>query len=129
MTSSSNSKRIANDVYVKYRSGGPVPIGECHIIAALVCLELPYAKPVGGYCSDGEDRGAHWWAEMPDGTVLDPLGQDWAAGGVQTRERRVAGVPALLAAMRSAWTDYPAVMELAGKLESRLKENADGTPV
>ena len=100
---------------------GTPPLGDCQLLAAIVCFGIPDAEPVGGICADAEDSGAHWWAELPDGTMLDPLGADWQAGGIQARDPQVRGVPALLHALRSSWADDPDVLELATRLEAKRR--------
>lgn len=104
-------------LYARYRAGGPPPLGDCQVIAGMICHGVPQAEPVGGICYDAEDSGAHWWAELPDGTVLDPLGADWQGGGVSSREPLVRGVPALVYALRRTWPDKPEVLALADRLE------------
>lgn len=109
------------DYRARYGVDGLPPFGDCQIIAALVCIVVPNAEPVGGICSDAEDSGAHWWSELPDGTVLDPLGADWQAGGVTSRDPQVRGVPALLYALRRTWPDEREVLALADNLEAKRK--------
>jgi len=112
-------KDIASDIYRKYRKANSVespPFGDCQIIAALICLKIPEAEPVGGYCSCDEDSGTHWYCVLPDGEVLDPLGAEWIGGGIKEREEKVRGVCQLVYALYSSWEDQPEVLELGREL-------------
>ena len=114
-------QEVVRRLYADYRSknsvNGQPPLGDCQILAALICLHVPTAEPVGGVCYDDEDSGSHWWAELPDGTVLDPLGAEWQAGGVKEREELVRGVPHLVHALRRTWPDAPDILYVADRLQ------------
>ena len=51
--------------------------GACHTIASLLHAAMPNSKIVGGYVRMRQGRIQHWWIELKDGTVVDPLAEKW----------------------------------------------------
>jgi len=68
-------KRISNLWICKYGEGESR--GACHVIASLLHAALPDSKIVGGYVKMRQGKMQHWWIELQDGTIVDPLAEKW----------------------------------------------------
>ena len=49
--------------------------GACHTIANRIALQLTDCKVVLGYIRMRQGDAQHWWVELNDGTVIDPLAE------------------------------------------------------
>jgi len=56
--------------------------GRCHELAKKACEEDPTLRLVRGhyYCAHWGEQ-PHWWAEKPDGTIVDPTAAQFPSGG------------------------------------------------
>lgn len=51
--------------------------GACHTIASILHAAMPNSRIVGGYIKMRQGKMQHWWIELKDGTVVDPLAEKW----------------------------------------------------
>ncbi|WP_454017665.1 hypothetical protein [Azospirillum sp. Marseille-Q6669] len=89
--------------------------GECMSVAWLARTAIRAAhgddavRAVWGRVRDADgDTGPHWWLVLPDGTVLDPLGEDWQYPAVEYDPRVDPADDYLDRAWSDMVTDYRA---------------------
>ncbi|BAI72021.1 hypothetical protein AZL_013830 [Azospirillum sp. B510] len=83
---------VYNDLCRQY---GERPLdGECMAVAWLARTAIRAAhsddavRAVWGRVRDADgDTGPHWWLVLADGTVIDPLGEDWRYPAVEYHPR------------------------------------------
>ena len=51
--------------------------GACHTIANRIALRLTDCKVVSGYIRMRQGDAQHWWVELYDGIIIDPLAEMW----------------------------------------------------
>lgn len=57
--------------------------GRCQDLAEFACASDPSLRPVRGYYYDPTwGKQEHWWAERPDGSIVDPSSAQFPMGGV-----------------------------------------------
>lgn len=59
----------------------PNPVAMCRRISEEMCEAFPELRRVRGHYYGGGMQHAHWWCELPDGTVVDPTAAQFPPGG------------------------------------------------
>ena len=79
MVNKVEAQTIAQDVVSAFEHlcGKGESRGACYSIATLIQERIPSINIVGGFVRMPQGKMQHWWCELKDGTIIDPLAQMW----------------------------------------------------